>query len=170
MKKLFNNTLFMLACMAMTAVFTACEPETIDEDEKALAFVCGTEGIKDGSTYTSTTLDPTFQALGVARFVPGINLVGEKAGKVTVIVKSLNETLVEMCAFGGCQLTLPYLGYVASASGDITADAALPLEIHYTPGAINDAHRAEALITAYYDGDEANSVSFKLVMTNEGVE
>ena len=166
MKKLFNNSFAMLLCMAMAAVFTACEPEK----EATLSFFCDGVEISDGSTFTSTKLDAGYEALGVARFVPGINLVGEKAGKVTVIVKSLNETLVEMCAFGGCQLTLPYLGYVASASGDITADAALPLEIHYTPGAINDAHHAEALITAYYDGDETNSVSFKLVMTNEGVE
>ena len=172
MKKLFNNTLFMLACMAMTAVFTACEPETIDEDEKALAFVCGTEGIKDGSTYTSTTLDPTFQALGVTRFVPGINLVGDADGKITVIVKSLNETMVEICAFGGCQITLPYLGYVTSVSGDIAANTALPLDIHYTPvtSGGEEGHCAKALVTAYYDGDEANSVSFKLVMTNAKVE
>ena len=42
MKKFFNTPLLMLAFMAMTAVFTACEPEkVIDEDEKNLAFLCG---------------------------------------------------------------------------------------------------------------------------------
>ena len=173
MKKFFNNTWLMLACMAMTAVFTACEPEkVIDEDEKALAFVCGTEGIKDGSTYTSTTLDPTFQALGVTRFVPGINLVGDSDGKVNVIVKSLNETMVEICAFGGCQITLPYAGYVTSVSGDLTAGTELPLDIHHTPTSKPEdgIYRAEALVTAYYEGYEEDAVSFTLVMTNAKVE
>ena len=44
MKKLFNNSLFMLACLAMTTVFTACDPEEktkIDEIEKNLGFLCG---------------------------------------------------------------------------------------------------------------------------------
>ena len=134
MKKLFKNTWLMLACMAMTAVFTACEPEkVIDEDEKNLAFLCGSESIKSGSTYTSTKLDSTYLEMGMTRFVPGIDLVGDANGKVVVTVKSLNKAMVEMCAFGGCQMTLPYLEYTASASGDITADTPLPLDIHYTP-------------------------------------
>lgn len=170
MKKLFNNTWLMLACMAMTAVFTACEPEkVIDEDEKNLAFLCGSESIKSGSTYTSTKLDSTYLEMGMTRFVPGIDLVGDANGKVVVTVKSLNKAMVEMCAFGGCQMTLPYLEYTASASGDITADTPLPLDIHYTPTG-EGAHRAVALITAYYEGYEKDAVSFTLVMTNAKVE
>ena len=170
MKKFFNTPLLMLACMAMTAVFTACEPEkVIDEDEKNLAFLCGSESIKSGSTYTSTKLDSTYLEMGMTRFVPGIDLVGDSDGKVNVIVKSLNKAMVEMCAFGGCQMTLPYLEYTASASGDITADTPLPLDIHYTPTG-EGAHRAVALITAYYEGYEKDAVSFTLVMTNAKVE
>ena len=166
MKKLFNNSFAMFLCMAMTAVFTACEPEkVIDEDEKNLAFLCGSESIKSGSTYTSTKLDPTYLEMGMTRFVPGIDLVGDANGKVVVTVKSLNKAMVEMCAFGGCQMTLPYLEYTASASGDITADTPLPLDIHYTPIG-EGAHRAVALITAYYEGYEKDAVSFTLVMTN----
>ncbi len=174
MKKLFNNTWLMLACMAMTAVFTACEPEpeTIDEPEKALAFVCDEKAITEGSTYTSSKLDEGYAEMGMTRFVPGIDLVGDADGKVVVTVKSLNETMVEICAFGGCQITLPYAGYVTSVSGDLTAGAELPLDIHYTPTSkLEDGiYRAEALITAYYEGYEEDAVSFTLVMTNAKVE
>ena len=170
MKRFFNNTLLMLACMAMTAVFTACEPKTIDEDEKNLAFLCGSEAIKNGSTYTSTKLDEAYLEMGMARFIPGISLMGDSDGKVVVTVKSLNETSVEICAFGGCQMTLPHLGYETSASGTITANTELPLDIHYSPMTAEGIHRAEALITAYYEGYEEDAVSFTLVMTNAKVE
>lgn len=174
MKKLFNNSFAMLLCMAMAVTFTACEPEpeNIDENEKALAFLCDGQTIADGSTYTSSKLDESYAALGMTRFVPGIDLVGDADGKVTVIVKSLNETMVEICAFGGCQITLPYLGYVTSVSGDITANTALPLDIHYTPvtSGGDEGHCAKALVTAYYEGYEDEAVSFTLVMTNAKVE
>ena len=160
----------MLACMAMTAVFTACEPEVkIDEDEKTLAFVCDSKAIANGSTYTSSKLDETYLSLGMTRFVPGIDLVGDSDGKVIVTVKSLNETMVEICAFGGCQMTLPNLGYQTSASGAITSNTPLPLDIHYTPSG-EGPHRAEALVTAYYEGRENEAISFTLVMSNHKVE
>lgn len=173
MKKFFNTPLLMLACMAMVAVFTACEPENTDKDEKNLAFLCGSESIKESSTYTSTALDTTLLTLfGTTRFVPGIDLVGDNDGKVNIIVKSLNETMVEICAFGGCQITLPHAGYVTSVSGELTAGTKLPLEIHYTPTSKPEdgIYRAEALITAYYEGYEEDAVSFTLVMTNAKVE
>ena len=171
MKKLFYTPFAMLLCMAMVAVFTACEPEeeTIDKDERALAFVCDGKAITEGSTYTSTKLDEEYADMGMTRFVPGIDLVGDTDGKVTVIVKSLNKAMVEICAFGGCQMTLPYLDYTTSASGEITASTPLPLDIHYTPIG-EGAHHAEALITAYYEGHEDKAVNFTLVMTNAKVE
>lgn len=169
MKKLFNTSLLMLVCLAMTTVFTACDPEDktkIDENEKNLAFLCGSETIADGSTFTSTTLDSTMQALGITRFAPGISLVGDCDGKIIVEVKSLNETMIEVCAFSSCQITLPLLNWATSVEGDITAGQELALDIHYTP--IGDAthHRAESLITAYYEGYEEKAISFKLVMTD----
>ena len=171
MKKRFNTPLLMLAFMAMAAVFTACEPEkVIDEDEKNLAFLCGSEAIKNGSTYTSTKLDEAYLEMGMTRFIPGISLMGDSDGKVVVTVKSLNETSVEICAFGGCQMTLPHLGYETSASGTITANTELPLDIHYSPMTAEGIQRAEALITAYYEGYEEDAVSFTLVMTNAKVE
>lgn len=172
MKKLFNNSFAMFLCMAMAVVFTACEPETIDESEKALAFLCNGQTIANGSTFTSSTLDESYAALGMTRFVPGIDLVGDADGKITVIVKSLNETMVEICAFNGCQITLPYQGYVTSVSGDITANTSLPLDIHYTPitSGGDEGHYAKALVTAYYEGYEDEAISFTLVMTNAKVE
>ena len=167
MKKLFYNTFAMLFCMVMAVTFTACEPEPekVDENEKALAFVCDGETIAEDTTYISSKLDEAYTAMGMTRFVPGIDLVGDTDGKVIVTVKSLNQTMVEICAFGGCQMTLPYLNYTTDASGEITANTALPLDIHYTP--TGDApFRAEALVTACYEGDEKNAVSFTLVMTN----
>ena len=104
--------------------------------------------------------------MGMTRFVPGIDLVGDKDGQVTVTVKSLNQTMIEICAFGGCQMTLPHLGYSTSASGTITAGTPLPLDIHYTPTANSEVYRAEALITVCYEGEEAKAASFTLVMTN----
>lgn len=171
MKKIFNTPFAVLFCMAVAVVFTACEPEKqiIDKDERNLAFVCDGETIADGSIYTSSKLDEAYAALGLTRFVPGIDLVGDANGKVTVIVQSLNEAMVEICAFGGCQMTLPYLDYTTSASGEITASTPLPLDIHYTPTG-EGAHHAEALITAYYEGHEDKAVNFTLVMTNAKVE
>ena len=174
MKKLFNNSFAMFLCMAMTVVFTACEPEpvNIDKDLRALAFLCEGQTIADGSTFTSSKLDESYEALGMTRFAPSINLIGDTDGKITVIVKSLNETMVEICAFGGCQITLPYLGYVTSVSGDITAYTSLPLDIHYTPitSGGDEGHEAKALVTAYYEGYEDEAISFTLVMTNAKVE
>ena len=171
MKKIFNTPFAMLLCMAVAVVFTACEPEEqiIDKDERALAFVCDGKAIAEGSTFISSKLDESYAALGLTRFVPGIDLVGDTNGKVTVIVQSLNEAMVEICAFGGCQMTLPYLDYTTSASGEITASTPLPLDIHYTPIG-EGAHHAEALITAYYEGHEDEAVNFTLVMTNAKVE
>lgn len=166
MKKLFYNTFAMLFCMVMAVTFTACEPEEVKiEKVKTLAFFCNGRTIANGSTYTSSKLDENYEALGMTRFVPGIDLVGDTDGKVIVTVKSLNQTMVEICAFGGCQMTLPYLNYTTDASGEITANTALPLDIHYTPTG-DGPFRAEALVTACYEGDEKNAVSFTLVMTN----
>lgn len=133
---------------------------------KELTFLCGADTIANGSTYVSSKLDEAYLALGMTRFVPGIDLVGDKDGMVTITVQSLNETMVEICAFGGCQMTLPFLDYATSASGEITAGAVLPLEIHYTPSGAGP-HRAEALITVHYEGEEDKAASFTLVMTNE---
>lgn len=172
MKKFFTTPFAMLLCMAMATAFTACEPEPekIDEDEKSLAFLCDGEAIAEGSTHTSSKLDEEYTAMGMTRFVPGIDLVGDTDGKVIVTVKSLNQAMVEICAFGGCQMTLPYLDYTTSASGEITADTSIPLDIHYTPTTPGEGHRAEVLVTAYYEGYEEDAVSFTLVMTNAKVE
>ena len=171
MKKLFNNSFAVLLCMAMAVTFTACEPEPekIDENEKTLAFVCDGKAIAEGTTYISSKLDEEYAAMGMTRFVPGIDLVGDADGKVIVTVKSLNQAMVEICAFNGCQMTLPHLDYTTSASGEITANTPLPLDIHYTPTG-EGAHRAEALVTAYYEGYEENAINFTLVMTNAKVE
>ena len=133
---------------------------------KELTFLCGADTIANGSTYVSSKLDEAYLALGMTRFVPGIDLVGDKDGMVTITVQSLNETMVEICAFGGCLMTLPFLDYATSASGEITAGTVLPLEIHYTPSGAGP-HRAEALITVHYEGEEDKAASFTLVMTNE---
>lgn len=174
MKKVFNTPFAMLLCMAMAVAFTACDPnpeEKIDEDERTLAFLCDGEAIASGSTYTSSKLDEAYTAMGMTRFVPGIELVSDFDGKVVVTVESLNRAMVEMCAFGGCQMTLPHLDYTATASGDISANTPLPLDIHYTPTATSsEGHRAVALITAYCEGYEADAISFTLVMTNVKVE
>lgn len=164
MKKLFN--LFaMLLSMTMATTFTACEPEAkIDEDEKTLAFLCGQTPIASGSTFTSSTLDSTYLEMGMTRFVPGIDLVGDSDGKVIVIVESLNETMVEVCAFNACKR-----GSHVTASGAITANTPQPLDIHYTLSG-EDPHRAEVLVTAYYEGRENEAISFTLVMTDHKVE
>ena len=133
---------------------------------EGLAFLCGSDTIANGTTYISSTLDESYLALGLIRFVPGIELVGDRDGAITVTVRSLNEAMIEICAFGGCQMTLPYLGYETSVSGDITAGSVIPLEIHYTPSG-NGPHRAEALVSVCYNGEEDKVASFTLVMTNE---
>ncbi len=172
MKKVFSTPFAMLLSMAMAVTFTACNPEEIiDEDVRTLAFLCDGEAIASGSTYTSSKLDEAYTTMGMTRFVPGIDLVGDFDGEVIVIVESLNRAMVEMCAFGGCQMTLPHLDYTATASGGISANTPLPLDIHYTPtGTSSEGHRAVALVTAYCEGYEANAISFTLVMTDVKVE
>lgn len=170
MKKIFNTPLTMLLCMAMATAFTACEPEEVKIDkEKVLAFVCDGKIIEEGSTYTSSKLDEEYADMGMTRFAPGISLAGDTDGKVTVTVKSLNQAMVEVCTFGGCQMTLAHLNYTTNASGEITANTPIPLDIHYSPRE-EGTHRAEALVTAYYEGEEEKAVSFTLVMTNAKVE
>ena len=153
MKKLFNTPLAMFIGMAMIAVFTACEPE---EEPQMLSFVCDGKAIADGSSYTTSNTNPD------------INLIGEVNGKATVVLKSLNQTQITMCAFDACVATLPIFNYEATNDGEITAGTALPLGIHYAP--TEDVYRAEALVTAYYEGHEDKAVSFTLVMTNAKVE
>ena len=158
MKKLFNNPFAMLLCVAMAVAFTACEPEENTEaNAKTLTFLCGSNTISNGSTYTSSTLGED------AIFLPGIDLKGDTDGTVCVTVKSLDETMIAICGFGSCQMTLPYLEYTTTASGEINANTPFPLDIHYEPTA--DKPSASALITAYYEGEEDNAVSFTLVMT-----
>ena len=150
MKKLFNTPLAMFICIAMATVFTACEPE---EEPKMLSFVCDGKTIADGSTFITPNTNPD------------INLIGEVNGKATVVLKSLNQVQITMCAFDACVATLPIFNYEATNDGEITAGAALPLGIHYSP--TEDApYHAEALITAYYEGKEDKAVSFTLVMSN----
>ena len=91
MKKVFNTPFAMLLCMAMAVTFTACDPnpeEKIDEDERTLAFLCDGEAIASGSTYTSSKLDEAYTAMGMTRFVPGIELVSDFDGKVVVTVEN----------------------------------------------------------------------------------
>ena len=159
MKKLFTTPFAMLLCVAMAVVFTACEPEENTEaSAKTLVFLCDANSIPNGSTYTTSTLGED------AVFLPGIDLKGDTDGTVCVTVKSLDETMIAICGFGSCQMTLPYLEYTTTASGEINANTPFPLDIHYEPTA--DKPSASALITAYYEGEEDNAVSFTLVMTN----
>lgn len=155
MKKFFYLPLSML-CIAMAVIFAACEPEpeTIDGNEKALAFLCDGQTIATGSTFTTS-------------FAPEIDLFGDADGEVSVTVQSLNQSVISICGFGNCQLTSAAWGYATTASGNIVANTSLPLEIHYEPTSPSAPQCAEALITAYYKGEEDNAVSFTLVMVNE---
>ena len=177
MKKLFNTSLLMLACLAMTTVFTACDPEEktkIDEDEKNLTFLCDSVTIADGSTFTSSKVDETLlEMMGKYQFTPGISLVGDCDGKIIVEVKSLNETEIDVCMSFQCRTTSENNDYTVNATSDIVANTPLALDIHYSvPVNVNtpQVFRAEALITAYYEGEEDNAVSFTLVMTDAKVE
>ncbi|MBR5846320.1 MAG: Omp28 family outer membrane lipoprotein [Bacteroidaceae bacterium] len=143
------------------------DPNTDYVEVKALTYLCDEDTIANGSTFTSSKLDEAYTAVGKTRFVPGITLVGDRDGQVVVTVKSLNETMVEICAFGGCQMTLPHLGYQTSATGEISARTRIPLDIHYTPAKASDTYRAEALISVYYEDKPDEVASFTLVMTNE---
>ena len=143
------------------------DPNTDYVEVKALTYLCDEDTIANGSTFTSSKLDEAYTAMGKTRFVPGITLVGDRDGQVVVTVKSLNETMVEICAFGGCQMTLPHLGYQTSATGEISARTRIPLDIHYTPAKASDTYRAEALISVYYEDKPDEVASFTLVMTNE---
>lgn len=170
MKKNLNTLFAILLCMAMAVTFTACEPnnETTGNEntEKSLIFRCGQDTITAGRIYTSSKLDEAYAELDIIRFAPGIDLVGDTDGKVKIIVESLNETAIDVCTFGSCKRTNATLDYTVTAFGDINAGTPLPLDIHYTPTP-SDIYRAEVLITAYYEGEESNSISFTLVMTNE---
>ena len=163
--------------MAMAVTFTACEPnnETTENETtgKSLIFCCGQDTITAGSIYTSSKLDEAYAELGITRFSPEINLIGDTNGEVTITVESLNETAIDVCVFGSCKRTIAALNYTITASGNISSATPLPLDIHYSvPVDVNtpQVFHAEALITAYYEGEEDNAVSFTLVMTDDAEE
>ena len=100
MKRLLNTPFAMFLCMVMAVSFIACEPEEtkIDENEKSLAFLCEGKAIAEGSTHTSSKLDEEYAAMGMTRFVPGINLLGDTDGKVIVTVFAFERHLFNQIA------------------------------------------------------------------------
>lgn len=107
---------------------------------------------------------------GVTKFEPEIDLSSDVAANVYVSIQSLDEVSVELCAIDGtCVTTDADKGYVAQKNGEWTANEVVDMQIHWKAGALQAGAIAttHVVVSAWYEGQEANKVSFTLVMTND---
>ena len=165
MKKFFNMSIAMLIGMAMTVTFTACNPdeETTSDEASSLMFLCDNDTIAAESIYISSQLKESF---GDIQITPDVKLIGNKSGSVVIMVAALNQTQIDFCMSFQCRTTSEDNNYAVSATSDIVANTPLTLDIHTTVPQPESSYRSEALITAYYEGEEDNAINFTLVMTN----
>ena len=85
-------------------------------------------------------------------------------------IQSLDKVSVELCAIDGiCVKTGADKGYVAQKNGEWIANEVVDMQIHWNVGALQAGAIAttHVVVSAWYEGQEANKVSFTLVMTND---
>lgn len=154
MKKLFTSLVAVFCAMAGMA--------------QTLTFSHDGVAIENGSTFYSHDVDDFFETMDITKFVPKIYLSSDVAAKVCVSVVSLDKVKIQMCAFGGCIWTGNENNFKAQRDVDWTAGENVDLQLDWNAGMLQGAiATARAEISAWYEGQEANKVSFTLVMTND---
>ncbi len=160
MKKIFTS--LMGLCLALSGM------------AQTLTFSHAGIAIKDGGIYVSKAENEIFSSVGITQFEPKIDLTSTVTGEVFVCVESLDENSdIALCAIdGSCVNTLKKNNYIAKKQGTFTANAVVDMQIHWKPslngGVLNGAVvSTRATVSAWVSGQEANKVSFTLVMTND---
>lgn len=162
MKKLFTLLSALLCAWSIQA--------------QTLTFQHEGEDIENGATVYSSKVDEDMlhigdemglPALNALRFMPEVTLTSSvAASNVHITLESIDEPKVdlELCSFDGqCQAST-----FIEKVGEMEAGIALDAQIHVP--AIRPADQIvtrRALVSAWYEGQEANKVSFTLVMTND---
>ena len=147
MKKIF--TLLVLFATALTA-------------SAQLSFTMDGNTIENGATITSSKLDPSFEAMGFVMFKPDVFVSSEKAGNVTVEVKSLDGRSVSLCFGGNC-----INGKNLSKSKDMTAGESVDIQLEGGGMFISGTQTYKCEVTAYYTSDRSSTISFTIIMTND---
>ena len=162
MKKLFTLLSALLCAWSVQA--------------QTLTFQHEGKDIENGATVYSSRVDEDMlhvgdemgmPALNALRFMPEITLTSSvAASNVHITLESIDEPKqdLELCSFDGqCQAST-----FIEKVGEMEAGVALDAQIHVP--AIRPADQIitrRALVSAWYEGQEANKVSFTLVMTND---
>ena len=162
MKKLFTLLSALLCAWSVQA--------------QTLTFQHEGKDIENGATVYSSRVDEDMlhvgdemgmPALNALRFMPEITLTSSvAASNVHITLESIDEPKqdLELCSFDGqCQAST-----FIEKVGEMEAGVVLDAQIHVP--AIRPADQIitrRALVSAWYEGQEANKVSFTLVMTND---
>ena len=159
MKKLFTLLSALLCAWSVQA--------------QTLTFQHEGKDIENGATVYSMEYDEIIYGFGNLTFRPEIHLVGDPSRTVHVALESLDKIEVwGLCAlekpYQQCVNTLSSTDYVAEKWGTIL-DGNMNLDIDCILGKVdvNQVHTYRALVSAWYEGDEANKVSFTLVLTTD---
>lgn len=157
MKKLFTSLVAVFCAMAGMA--------------QTLTFSHDGVAIENGSTFYSRDIDEQYiNLLGQTRFVPDIDLSSDVAAKVYMSVQSLDKVSVEFCAIDNtCVTTKVDNEFVAKKEGEWAINELVNMQIHWNAGKLqtNETATTHVVVSAWYEGQEANKVSFTLVMTND---
>ena len=106
-------------------------------------------------------------AMNALQFMPEITLTSSvDASNVHVTLESIDDPKVdlELCSFDGTCSS----GTLCEKKGELVANVAVDAQIH--TASVRPADQIitrRALVSAWYEGQEANKVSFTLVMTND---
>ena len=162
MKKLFTLLSALLCAWSIQA--------------QTLTFQHEGEDIENGATVYSSKVDEDmlhigdamgFPSLNALRFMSEVTLTSSvSASNVHITLESIDDPKVdlELCSFDGqCQAST-----FIEKVGEMEAGIALDAQIHVP--AIRPADQIvtrRALVSAWYEGQEANKISFTLVMTND---
>lgn len=128
------------------------------------------EDIVEGSTVYSTKYNElAYQILGNLTFQPEIVLKGDVSKTVHVKIVS-KESQWACCAFDGNCLPVQADndGFSVEKSGNVLNEGTdIQAEVIIGQASLSDKHVYTAEVFAWYEGDEANKVSFILVATND---
>lgn len=155
MKKLFTILTSLLCCTWSMA--------------QSLTFTCDGKAIENGSTFTSdkasTVEIPGLGAL--IQFFPEICIKSDKEATV-VISLTAEDKPVQFCAFdNNCLIANP--GSSVTKTGLLKAGVDTDLQVEYLPDYSPDVNymTANAILSAWYEGDESSKISIKLIMSND---
>ena len=152
MKKLFTSLVAVFCAMAGMA--------------QTLTFSHDGVAIENGSTFYSRDIDEQYiNLLGQTRFVPDIDLSSDVAAKVYMSVQSLDKVSVEFCAIDNtCVTTKVDNEFVAKKEGEWAINELVDMQIHWNAGKLqtNETATTHVVVSAWYEGQEANKVSFTL--------